>query len=301
MSDDFDDLYAYNPLDPGARGIPKPNLGAVWPPGAIDSDFVRTEPLLTPELLVQRHLFGIPLVSNIIDPITGLPQRITPEMLRDIIAGAVCDAELDAHIDIMPVLRQEKSAFDRAEFARFGYFKMRHRPIQSIDKLSFTPSSEIDIFVIPTSWISTAQLYRGRIQIIPLIPATAASSSGYTGAILPPGQGGAGLFLGLIAAHHWIPDFMQTIYTTGFPDGMVPRPINDLVGSIAAMKVLSLLAATHARSTSHSLGIDGMSQSISGPGPSLYNERIALLDADRQKIAKKIRKTFGQKLFSGTV
>lgn len=291
----------YNPLSVGARETPKPNIGAVWPPNAVESEWKRMEPLLTPDQLITRHLFGIPLVSNMVDPITGQAMVMTPDMLKDYIDGAVQDAEIETHLSIMPTLIQEKNPFDRQHFLQFGYLQLRRKPIQSIDKLSFTPSTEIDVFVVPTTWISTSQLYRGRIQIIPMLPAMAGSASGYTGNIMPPGQGGAGLFLGLLAAHSWIPDFLQAHYTTGFPDGLVPRPINDLIGCIAAQEVLGMLAATFARSTGHSLGIDGLSQSVNTPGPALFDNRIAMLEEKKRKIVKKAKTMFGQKFFVGTV
>jgi hypothetical protein len=295
------DTPIFNPLDIGARDTPKPNIGATWPPNAIESEWQRLEPLITPDLLVQRFLFGIPLVSNMPDPVTGKVQVMTPEMLKDYIDGAVQEAENDTHLAIMPTMFQEKNPFDRNHFLQFGFLQLRRKPIQSIDKLAFTPSTEIDVFVLPNTWISTSQLYRGRVQIIPMLPAMAGSASGYTGSVMPPGQGGAGLFLGLLATHPWIPDFIQAHYTTGFPEGLIPRPINDLIGIIAAQEVLSQLAATYARSTGHSLGIDGMSQSVSTPGPALFDNRIAGLEEKRRKIVKKAKTMFGQKFFTGTV
>jgi hypothetical protein len=77
--------------------------------------------------------------------------------------------------------------------------------------------------------------------------------------------------------------------------------VNQLIGIIAAMQVLSQVAAAYAGSTSTSLGIDGMSQSVSTPGPNRYQIRIEELRAHRALLVKKIKKSYGSKFVVGTV
>jgi len=58
-----------------------------------------------------------------------------------------------------------------------------------------------------------------------------------------------------------------------FPRGKVPKPVNDLIGTIAAMEILSQLAQRTAI-----FGVefehDGGSQSVSTPGPEIFTRRM---------------------------
>jgi len=268
--------------------------GATFPEVALDTARVRLEPMLKPEQLRERFLFGIPLVSRIKDPITGKFQVFTEEMLSDIIDGAVETAEQETKIDIFPVKRREKHPFDRNHYESFGYFQVEHRPITSIDKLSVTPSNAIDIFTVPQEWIEAAYLIRGQVNIVPL------TISFLNGGFVPTQGAGGAAFLSLLGNKAWIPAYWQFEYTSGYKDGNVPRIVNELIGSIAAIEVLSQLAATF-RVTSHSLGIDAMSQSVSGPGPAIFQIRVKELEEKKTRIVKKLKAAYGLKIFSSHV
>lgn len=270
--------------------------GAVFPENAIDGAWSRCEPLLTPGQLRTRHLFGIPLVSFIKDPITGKAQVMTDEILKDYIVRAVSIAESDTHMDIMPLQRDEKYPFDKQEYESFGYFKINHRPVASIELLSIRPATNQDVYVVPLEWVETAYLPRGQINIIPLT--IAISPVGNT-PVPVQGTGGA-IFLSIFANKPWIPAFWNIRYTSGFPDGCIPTIVNELIGTIAAMEVLSSLAATF-RITSTSLGIDAMSQGVSGPGPTLYQVRFAELKEKRERLIAQLKAMVGLKLFSQNI
>src|SRR6185369_13911889 len=112
------------------------------------------------------------------------------------------------------------------------------------------------------------------------------------------GSTGGAFFLSILGNRQWIPAYWKITYTSGFKDGMVPRVINELISTIAAMEILSQLAATYARVQSHSLGIDGLSQSVSTPGPAVFQVRIQELTDKRKALVGKIRAKYGTKLFS---
>jgi hypothetical protein len=276
-----------------SKGLP--DNGATFPENAIASPWGRMEALLTPDQLVTRFLFGIPLVSRMKDPRTNQPMVITNEMLNDYIRLAVDTAEVECSIDIMPVQYSEKFAFDKAEYDQFGYFKATHKPVHSIEKLAVTPSDNIDVFIVPLEWIETTFLTYGQINIIPLT--LAITSTGITNSQ----AGGGSVFLNILGQKPWVPAFWGIKYTTGFKDGMVPTVINDLIGAIAAMRVLSMLAATYARSNSTSLSIDGMSQSISTPGPQVFKVRLDELAEQRKMLTKKVKKMFQMAFVVGNV
>jgi len=108
---------------PGDMYNSKSSLGSPYPGNAINATpFSRMEPLITPEQLRNRFLFGLPLYSNQKDPMTGRRAQITDEMLRDdFIVRAVNMAESMCHVDIFPVQRFEKMPFSTARIRSFWF------------------------------------------------------------------------------------------------------------------------------------------------------------------------------------
>jgi hypothetical protein len=231
----------------------KSGPGGVFPDNAVETSWNRLEPLVSPEQVKSRHLFGIPLVSAMKDPLTGKAQVMTDDLIKDVI--------------------------DR---------------VATIDKVTITPSNNVDIYTVPIEWIETAYLPMGQINIIPLVSAIGYSTPAAV-------SSGGAVFLSVLGGQQWVPAFWQIEYTSGFPDGMMPKPVNELIGCIAAMEILAMLAATYAKSSSHSLGIDGMSQSVSTPGPALFDQRLVILADKRKTLTSKLKTMYGLKIFSGQV
>jgi hypothetical protein len=270
-------------------------LGQIVPENAIASAYGRLEPLITAEQLRVRHLFGVPLVSRTKDPITGKPMIMTDEILKDVILRAVSLTEAEGGFDIFPVKYREKTAFDRNAFDSFGYMELKRRPVSSVDRLSVTPSNQVDVYVVPQEWVEASGFQRGQVNIVPLTIAFT------NGGFIPSQSAGGAAFLSILGAKGWIPGYWQIEYTTGFPDGMLPRDLNELVGVVAAIEALSLLATTDADATSKSLSIDGLGQSVGGPGPQKYAARIELLMQKKQMLIDKFKSRFALKMFSSHV
>ncbi len=269
--------------------------GSVAPDNAIESANSQTEPVITAELLRQRFLFGLPLVSQIKDPITGKVQQITDYVINDIIQGSISQIETEFKIDVLPIKRRQKYPYDSHEYDAWGFFKLNHVPVATIDKLTITPANGLDVYEIPKDWIETAYAITGQINIIPI-----GIGSVYQGLISSQPANGA-WFLSVLSGSGFIPAYWQFEYTTGYPNGLVPRVINEMIGCLATIEILGMLGTTYAKSTSYSLGIDGMSQSISGPGPNLFQVRIEQLQAKYDKLGKRLRGFYGQKIFSDTI
>lgn len=269
--------------------------GAVYPENAIAWDSSRLEPILTPTQVINRYLAGIPLVSQFPDPITKKRFIWTPEIIKDLIEGALNDAEIQLKIDIRPIQRKEKHAFDRNEFNSFGYLKLEHKPCSSIESITINPANQVDIYKVPLEWVETAYLVRGQINMLPSLntisPGNLSTGQAYSG----------GAYLTMFSQLPWIPAHWQVIYTSGFRDGMVPRVINDYIGLNVAINILSMLGATFARSNSHSIGIDAVSQSVSTPGPNIFAVRIADMEKLRDKIEGRIRGIFSTKFLVGHI
>lgn len=259
-----------------------------YPENSVDAEeWSRLEPVLTPDIFRRRFLFGIPLVSPTMNPITKKYDIKTTEDLRDSILRAISQIEMDTSLDIYPVQREEKHPFDRNLLQQYGYFRVEHKPIMSVTELSVRPGSNENIYVVPNEWIDAGYFAKGQLNIVPIVPA-------YSTSFITAVSGSGAVFLQILSGAGWVPTFWCISYTSGFPDGKVPRLINELIGCYAAIDVLSEMAALY-RSSSHSIGMDGMSQSVSGPGPQVYDVRINKLEERRKNIVGKLKGLYGNK------
>lgn len=272
-------------------------LGDVFPTNAVESTWVRTEPLITPEKLRRKHLWGLQLFSQMPNPRTGIAMEMTDDDIGEFIDSAVGLAEAETGLIIFPTKFKEGHAWDRQEYDSFGYFKLRKRPVASVDRLTVTLSNNDAIYEVPKDWIETANGQWGQINIVPL---TIALTSGNPVAI-PTTAGGALLLSIFQGKSQWVAKFWQIDYTCGFPGGMLPKVLNDYIGTIAAMEILSQLATTYARNTGSSLSIDGGSQSVSTPGPEIFKPRLEELGAKREMLTNKLKAMYHLKFFSNNV
>ncbi len=272
-----------------------PNPQSVFPENAVDGqDAVRSEALLTPQLLTIRFLLGIPLVSQIKNPMTNKPDIWTEDVLKDYIVRAMAKVEVDIGVDILPVQRQEQHPYDRVHMEQYGYWRTRRKPILSIDAIRIRPANNVQgapIWTVPPEWISLTHASKGQINLVPVMTATAELFT----TISTSNGNGAAFLLSAIRQLPWAPSYWQLMYTSGFPEGKIPVYINELIGTRAALDILSALAATF-RVSSYSLGLDGMSQSQSGPGPQVYKVRIDELKEQYGIMTKKVKAMYGVKL-----
>lgn len=280
-----------------------PNKVAQAPQGTFPKDAVggtewsRTEPLLTPQLLVQRFLFGIPLVSQVPNPLTKKPDVKTPDILKDHIMRAIATLEAELQVQIFPMQFEEPVPYDRVFMEQWMYIRLKNRPVLSVEKLAIRPQNNTraeDILVFPNTWLSLTNAHKGQINLIPLVAATNESFSQ-----ISTGNGAAFL-LAFIGQASWVPSYWVVTYTAGFPEGNIPRVLNELIGVQAAMDILSDIASTF-RISSYSLGLDGMSQSQSTPGPQVYKVRMDELEKKKKTLLNRVRTIYGTKLNMGTI
>ena len=265
----------------------KETVGQHDPDNAVDSALSRYGPLITAKDLKSRFLWGIPLVS----PVTG--QVLTDDLLEDLIHDAISEVETESGLTIFPTQHKERAAFDRNEYAMMGYLRLRQRPVQSVQSLKILASNDQNLWEVSTDWIDAGYMSQGLIYIIPINIATAPSASG------APAAGAA--FLALLGQHSWVPAFWQITYTTGWKEGLLPRNVNILIGCQAAINALNLLAQANARNGSKSLGIGGLSQSSSNPGPDIYKTAIDELMKRKINVLKKLKAQFGTNFVFGNV
>lgn len=247
----------------------------------------RIEPFLTPEQLKSRFLKGIPLVFFNGD-------KFTDAEFKDRIYLAQNQAELNLNVTITRELRQEKLAFKREDYKAYIHLKASQGPLCSIHQLAIVSADKNVIFEIPPQWIETANFNKNLINVIPLLAAYGVSS--VQGAV-----GNAGIaFLAMMDGLNWTPAYWQIQYTSGVSnqEGTVPSVVNEYIGCIAAIEILSQIAATFIYN-SQSQSQDGISQSSTGPGPRIYMLRIQELEKRIAKLERKLKAIFSQNFFVG--
>lgn len=269
----------------------------------LGSGFTRVEQWITVERLKNEFLFGIPLVS----PITG--QQLSDDVLKNIISKAAARVELECNIDVFPVVRVTRQPFDYVKHTQgFSQIDLGVRYVREILEVSIripnsytvvnnvqynnTPESGegIILYKFPIEWIDPSLMRKGIIHFVPLMTAV-------TGIMPGPGIGGATIALyNAISQMRNVPGFYFIRYASGFEENSIPSIVNDLIGTYAAMEVLSLLAPTN-RWNSQSIGIDGASQGVSGPGNQIYALRIQELAQKADSLKDLIRSKFSNKIF----
>jgi hypothetical protein len=245
----------------------------------------RVEALLTPELLISRHLKGIPEVA-----------KYSNDELKDQIELAMNDVELLTGLALTPVVIMERHPYDYNLYKSFIHFKVNHRPILSVESVKIVSTDNKPLYTMPNEWVEMGLAHKGQINILPLLQTFGASNVTSSGT-----PSGALIFLQAMNSNAWLPAFWTVEYTYGLCDeGKLPIVINQIVGMTAAISILSSMQALN-RNNSQSLSSDGISQSSSGQGPQVYAKRIDELTAERERLMQKIKAIFHNKYYLSNI
>lgn len=255
----------------------------------------RVEPFLTPELFVSRFLKGVPLKFPNGD-------SFSMDEIKDRIMMAMNETESQIGTTITRESFKDKLPFDWSLYKSFIHLKPRHSPIVSLESLIIVASNDQSIFQVPSVWIDMANASIGQINVIPLLAAFGATNASGT-PITATNQGSGIAFLaiwGASGATTNVPAYWELQYTSGLSneEGHVPTIVNQLIGTNAAINLLSQIAQTYT-ATSQALSADGISQSSSGLGPRTFQLRIEELTKTRDELIKKIKGIFARKYVIG--
>jgi len=266
---------------------------AIYPVHALQTSGLlkRVEPFLTPEQLRSRFLKGIPLVFPNGD-------TFSDDELKDRINLAQNQAELNLKVTITRELRQEKLPFKSQDYKAYLHMKVEQGPICSIHQLAIVSADKNNVFEIPPEWIEAANFSKSIVNVIPIMAAYGVNSVQGAGGNASNGAGVA--FLSMLDGMNWVPAYWQVKYTSGLSnqEGTVPVVVNEYIGVIATIDILSIIAATFIYN-SQSQTQDGISQSSSGPGPRIYLLRIEELERKKASIEKKLKTIFSQNFYVG--
>ena len=293
----------YNNPFGGYDGTGKKIPGDVYPTHSINpqNSWPELEPIITPEKVQQLHLFGIPLVSAMRDPNTGLNQVMPSTQIQEHIDYVIGEIELQTGMTLMSREFDKPVAFDPQEYKSYGFLQLPYRPISSLKEVSIKIANDIKLWTVPLTWISTSNLIYGQLNILTTGIIGVVTDNGNQ-QVVPDAAANQLLFQALFSGDsYWIPEFWRVKGVAGFPDGKMPKVINDLIGTMVAIEILGLLAPTYAQANSQSISVGGLSESISSMGPERFNARIKMLEDKKEKLIKKLRSIYQLSYFSTNV
>ncbi len=249
----------------------------------------RCEPILTPALLVSRYLKGIPLAFPNGDSYSAVD-------IQDQIVLATNEAEMLCKITINREQFTDKVPFDINLYKSFIYLKTEQNPILAVESVQIVSSDGYAIFKIPSAWLESSNFSKGIVNVVPILGAYSVATGGGVGAY------GGLPFISVFSQLTFVPGFWQIVYQTGTSkiEGQYPVIINDLIGTIAAINMLSAIMNLFIN-TSQSQSRDGISQSSSGPGTRIYLPYIELLEKKRDTLVGKIKSTFSTKFLISNI
>lgn len=272
---------AFDPSDPkNPTDAPALSDASDLMQGESEPGFERVGPLIDVERFRQEYLFGVPLKSQL----TG--EEISDETLRQFIRKGVSDFETSVRVPVSPVRITEEFNFERADDTAFGPRQLKRWPLLEVESLQALwpgrhPGQEANY---PTNWI-VPDGDTGLIRIVPRSGTDVQASVNFIAS-----SGYQGLYLGTFK--HW-PNMWKVTYRAGFKHDRVPDSVNDLIGILSALKLLSTLGPVLFPYNSQSIGIDGLSQGTGNAGPQFLSQRMQELTGERDRLVAQLRAFYG--------
>ena len=281
----------------GKKNPVKSNPG-VLNMGQIQPGFERVEPLISVDKLKRQFLFGIPLVSQL----TG--EEMTDDTIKEIIAQAVSDFETATRVPVSPVRIKDRFDFRRPDDLAFSTRQLTRWPVIEVEALhalfpgrmdgrtmpnidpvndpeNQAASQEIEY---PSSWIEI----EGDSGLMRIIPKSGSLVNADISFIATTGY--RSILLG--GLKEW-PSLWRVTYRAGFDQDKIPGVVNKLIGTFAAIQVISNCYPALSPANSFGIGLDGMSQSIGIQLAQLLMARINDLVQDRDRLINQIKMYYG--------
>ena len=248
--------------------------------GEGEPGFTRVGPLLDPDRLKQEYLFGIFFKAAL----TG--EEITNETLKQFIRKGISEFEIAVRIPVNPVRITERFNYERADDVQFGTRQLKRWPLLKVEALMALWPGRVDgqEANYPTNWVEPDG-DTGLIRIIPRSGSDVQADINFIRAV-----GYQGITIGNIK--HW-PNLWRVTYVAGFEFDRIPDAVNDLIGTLAAIKFLSQMGPAIFPLNSYTIGVDGLSQGTGNAGPQWLAGRIQELAQERDRLIANLKSHYG--------
>lgn len=250
----------------------------------VEPGMLRYESYPTPEDLRNDCLFGIPLKSQL----TG--QTMSDKVLKKYITRAVSLIEMELKINVTPVKYVDRYDYNLWDYQKYNFIQLNHWPVIQIESVKGKYPNAVDFIQFPQEWVSLYSEF-GMLQLTPTNGAITQFFLTNDATYLP-------LLLGSRA--QW-PQLWQVTYTSGFKNDRIPAMIVNLICQNAALQALRVLNPVLFPYTSYGIGIDGTSQSVGGPGPQLFSERIQEIKEDYEKLMDVAKRYFNKRILISAI
>lgn len=237
--------------------------------------------LMSPSYFLEKYFFGIQIKDQY-----GV--SMSEDNLRRYIVEGQSEMERFLDISFQKKVIKENRTFEMRDFVEWGFIPTLYPVCDAYKLEGFI--NDVKQIEYPSEWLSVKKNSDGKnfhrcVYIVPGSGGARTNSVVYSG--ITPHLG----FLG----RQDIPYYWTIEYVTGFDQ--VPNDIVDAVGMLSAMKLFHILGdiVLGAGIASLSLGIDGLSQSISTTSSATnaaYGARIQGYITDLKRILPELKKYY---------
>ena len=230
----------------------------------IDYNNLSSGLVISPEDLVKNFFFGIPLVDK-------MGNQYPMSLIAQNIQAAQEEIEKYLNIKLLKQIITEDKDYFSSDFAAWGYMRATYPVVEPLSLDGYIGT--IKQITYPKEWLSARKtsdglLYHRHVYMVPNTNAPNTNNNVVFSGIMP--------FLGMMG-NSQIPNYWTMSYVTGFCKQ--PQDILNIVGMLASINVLNVIgdSIVGVGVSSSSIGIDGLSQSISttnSSGNSVFGARI---------------------------
>jgi len=236
---------------------------------------------ITPDWLKEVWLWRIPIEFD--------DDKLTDQAIQFYIDSAISRAELLLNISIRPKTIENETYDYRMEewMGGYGYVQLNTRPAIEVTAMEINVITSV--ITIPKEWVQLKKK-SAQINLIPYYGMLASSNIGNQ--ML--------LFMPLMSSTNYIPQILRVSYKGGIADDEdAPDLLAQLIGMNAAIGVLNVLGEIalggQAALAGYSIGIDGLSQSVSTTASAenhAYSARVRMYEKEMIELTKSLRQYY---------
>jgi hypothetical protein len=259
--------------------LSEPNIIKSFPKDYQPRDF-NLGSLLDPEELKMYYLFGIDMSGP-----DGTP--FPEELYMHYLEASMEEMEGMLNIQIRPkTFIDEQHDYFASDYTNWGFLQLWKRPVSKVSSLKLSYGNAQG-FTIPTEWIKLDKRM-GQINLFP--------TAGTAGGLI---IGNNGLMIGLSSYWQYAPMAWKVSYEAGFD--VIPSDLKNVIYEKATIGVMSVWGdlIIGAGIASQSIGLDGLSQSVSTTQSAMFSGasgRIEQYRKDLQLQIPMLQKKYGNSL-----
>lgn len=236
--------------------------------------------------LLSTYFYGLPIQSN---DGTQLDRQTVKLNIQ------AAQAEIEKYFDLVlfPCLISENLDYYRDDYENGFPFIRTSYPVRSTRAL-LGRLNGIDQIRYPGEWLQARGSSKGRFYRQFAVIPNGSSVNADANVILL----GISAYYG-IRSYPQIPNYWYTQYESGYLPGTAPAELVNLVGMLASIPLLAIagdLVLSSPGLANISLGIDGLSQSVSSKG-NAFGERIKTYITQIDTTSKRLRSSYRGKTF----